>query len=84
MEEWRYNTEHPQPQNGVEVSGQICAPAALPVWERIHGIHWVGRRAVLDTVEKSLPLLPEIGFLLPGHLFLIQVTIPTELSWLLL
>jgi hypothetical protein len=68
----------------MELSGQLCAPADLPLWERTHGTHWMGPRTVLDIVEVFPPLLSEIEFLLPGHLFHSQVTILTELSWLLL
>jgi hypothetical protein len=48
----------------MEVSGQLHAPAALPLGERAPGTHWIGGRvdprAGLDDVEK-LKFLPPPG-----------------------
>jgi hypothetical protein len=57
MEEWRYSSTHSGPRHWIEESGQLHAPATLPLPKertpRNHGIGgWVGPRAVLDAVVK--------------------------------
>jgi hypothetical protein len=51
MGEWRYSSTILDPGTGMEVSGQLHVPAALPpVPHWIGG--WVGPRVGLDAVEK--------------------------------
>jgi hypothetical protein len=72
----------------MEVRGQLHHPASFILGEAASGTHciggWVGPRAGLDVMEKSLLSLPGIETRHPCHPVLNPVTIPTELFWPLL